>query len=83
MLESRQPIKHVEVERVASFDVLVNNRQTSVGREELDRLRLSIIEDLRTFPNDKPFTLWHQSPDHSRITVNSMVKPRYVAKKNG
>lgn len=80
MFKSERVISRFEVGHVASFDILVNTRQTSVIPEELDTLRVSIVEDIRTFPNDKPFSLWHQSPDHSRIRISNTSKPRYVAK---
>lgn len=80
MFKGERATNRFEVGHVASYDILVNTRQTSVTPEELDKLRLLIVEDIRTFPNDKPFSLWHQSPDHSRIRISNTSMPRYVAK---
>lgn len=79
-MEASADSQHTEIQHMRRFDILTNNRQTSVDVAELRELVNSLKDKQKTRPWANPVDSWIRSSKHYRIYLDN-PSPKYLAKK--
>lgn len=79
-MEISQLSNLTEIQNLGNYDLLINNRQSTISIEETERLAKSLKNNIANAPDHNPISTWVVSHNNGRIFYDKDNDPNFAAK---